>query len=250
MASRKEERDQLRAEREERQAESERQQRKRLMLGYTVAGVISLAVVAGIVAVVIGGGDGSSDDVSESDSAAAGVDHQSGITDDKKLDTREGTEPAAISTPDLAAAADEAGCELRENLKDEGNGHLNDGDKLPKYETTPPTSGDHYGQPQADGAYAEPLDPGRYIHSMEHGRIVIHYSPELSEADQLAVRGVFGEAPDGVLLAPNPDMRFEVAATAWTQLLGCDLFEGAKTLDALRDFRDTWIARGPEAIPL
>ena len=48
---------------------------------------------------------------------------------------------------------------------------------------------------------------------------------------------------------PNPDMPYEVAATAWTQLMGCKRYEGAKTLDAIRDFRDQFRGRGPEAVP-
>lgn len=251
MASRKEERDRLRTEREQREAEKAIEERKRMILGYVVAGVITLAVVVGIVAVIAGGGgDGGGEGISEGDSEAAGIDHQSGIVDGKELDTRDGSDVPAASNLDLTSAAEEAGCDLRQNLEDEGNTHLADGKKLPDYGTTPPTSGDHYAQPQADGAYAEPLDPGRFIHAMEHGRVVIHYSPDLSEADQLELKGLFEEAPDGVLLAPNPDMPYEVAATAWTNLLGCDSYEGATTLDAIRDFRDAWLARGPEAIPL
>ena len=53
-----------------------------------------------------------------------------------------------------------------------------------------------------------------------------------------------------MLLFPNPDMPYEVAVTAWTQLMGCDTFEGDATLDAIRDFRDTYRGRGPENVPI
>jgi hypothetical protein len=53
-----------------------------------------------------------------------------------------------------------------------------------------------------------------------------------------------------MLLFPNPEMSYEVAATAWTQLLGCNRFDGAATLDALRAFRDAYRGRGPEDVPL
>ena len=88
------------------------------------------------------------------------------------------------------------------------------------------------------------------MHSLEHGRIDLQYSPDLSEDDQLALKGVFDESPEGMLLFPNPDMPYEVAATAWTKLLGCDSYEGDATLDAIRDFRDTYRGRGPENVPL
>ena len=54
-----------------------------------------------------------------------------------------------------------------------------------------------------------------------------------------------------MLMFPNPDMPYEVAATAWTQLVGCKTWEGDKTLDVLRDFRDIYRGNGPEAgIPI
>jgi hypothetical protein len=53
-----------------------------------------------------------------------------------------------------------------------------------------------------------------------------------------------------MLLFPNPEMPYAVAATAWTQLLGCDRYEGAATLDAVRAFRDTYRGQGPEDVAL
>ena len=32
--------------------------------------------------------------------------------------------------------------------------------------------------------------------------------------------------------------------------MACDKYEGAATLDAIRDFRDTYIGLGPEPLPL
>lgn len=252
MANRKDEKERLRAERLARQAEADKAERKRLWLGYAVAGVISLAVIVGIVAVIAGGGDGDGGDgaISDGDASSAGIDQRTGVTDDREPDTREGAELEALATADLEAAAREANCELREDLAEEGNTHIPPDADLPKYKTEPPTSGDHFPEPQADGAYSEPLDPRRYVHSLEHGRIVIQYSPDLAEEAQLELKGLFSEAPDGILLAPNPDLPYEVAASAWTHLIGCESYEGSATIDAIRNFRDRWLARGPEAVPL
>ena len=87
-------------------------------------------------------------------------------------------------------------------------------------------------------------------HSMEHGRIEIQYNPDLSEEDQLALKGVFDEDPAGVLFFPNEVMEDDVAVTAWTQLMTCPTYEGAATLDAIRDFRDIYRGQGPEDVPL
>ena len=178
-----------------------------------------------------------------------------------ELDGREGTPPPAVAESDLEAAAEAGGCDLETGLPDEGNTHLDD-ESVPdvEYGTNPPTSGDHYGNAAetlsgalADGAYLEYPPLGRIVHSLEHQRVAIQYSPALSEDDQLALKGVFDEDPAGVLFFPNPDMPYEVAVTGWTNLLGCDSFQGDATLDAVQDFRDSFRGPqgdGPEPIPL
>ncbi len=45
-------------------------------------------------------------------------------------------------------------------------------------------------------------------------------------------------------------MPYQVAESAWTNLLGCKRYEGSKTLDAIRDFRDQFRGHGPEAVPI
>lgn len=247
MASRKDEKDRLRAQRLEAERRAADAARRRLLLGYVVAGVLALAVVAGIAVVIAsgGGGGGAGGDTPD----AAHVNAATGSLNGFAPDGREGTPPPAVRQADLQKAADDAGCELRIGLPDEGSGHLGGGEETPDYDTDPPTSGDHSASAQADGAYSEYPDPIHTVHSLEHGRIDVQYSPRLSEANQLAIKGVFDESPGAMLLFPNPEMPYEVAATAWTQLLGCDSFEGAATLDALRDFRDTFRGQGLEAVP-
>jgi hypothetical protein len=252
MATR-EERERRRTERlaaERREAANER---RRLLIGYAVAGVLGLAVIVGIVIVIAnsggGGGDGPTVD-GEDVPAAAHIEPQSGFLHDYTPDGREGTAPPALEQGDLTAAAEEASCELDLDLEDEGNTHIAKRDDAPDYGTNPPTSGDHWPEQLADGAYDEYPDPIYSVHALEHGRVAIQYSPDLSEAEQLELKGLFDEDFDGVLLFPNPDMPWEVAATAWTQMIGCDSYEGRATIDALRDFRDRYRGQGPENVPI
>jgi hypothetical protein len=249
--SSKSEREKRRAERlaaEKAQADS---QRRRLMLTYVGAGAITLVVVVGLVLVLAGGGSDNSVNAQDFPPNAH-IQPQSGSVNGVAPDDRVGTPPPPLQQGDLQTAAKAAGCDLQLNLKDEGNTHIKPSDPVPHYGTNPPTSGNHIVPPlqQADGAYSEFPQPVRFLHSLEHGRIEIQYSPDLSEQDQLALKGVFDEAPPGMLLFPNPDMPYEVATTAWTQLMGCKTYKGAATLDAIRDFRDTYLGHGPEPVPI
>jgi hypothetical protein len=79
--------------------------------------------------------------------------------------------------------------------------------------------------------------------------VEIQYSPDLSEEDQLAIKGVYDTMYGATLLFPNDKMPYEVAATTWTNLLGCPTYKGAITLDAIRDFgKATWGRYGGEEV--
>jgi hypothetical protein len=241
MASRREERERLRQARLEREEEQAGAQKRKTMLAYVGAGIVGLAVLVGIVVVVAGSGGGGSSD-------AAHINQSSGSTNGVPVDERTGTEPPAVKVSNLRAAAREGGCTLRLGLTDEGHVHVPPGTKV-RYKTNPPTSGNHVEPPnqQADGAYSEMPNTIDIVHSLEHGRVEIQYSPDLSEADQLAIKGVYDTMYGGTLMFPNPDMPYEVAATAWTNLMGCPTYKGAATLDAIRAFaKATWGKYGGE----
>jgi hypothetical protein len=244
MATRREEKERRRAERVEAERREAEAARRRLVLGYVAAAILTGAVVAGIVVLVAGGGSGGGSGEDFPD--AAHINLETGSDHGVAPDGRTGTTPPPIEQADLQKAADLAGCELRLNLPDEGNNHVSSTNV--QYGTNPPTSGDHNPSPQADGAYAETPPLENAVHSLEHGRIEIQYSPDLPGRDRLELKGLFDESPGAMLLFPNDDMPYEVAATAWTQLLGCDRYDGGTTIDAIRAFRDVYRGQGPESV--
>ena len=80
-----------------------------------------------------------------------------------------------------------------------------------------------------------------FVHSLEHGRMEIQYAPDLPESAQLELKGLYDTMYGATLLFPNENMPYEVAATTWTNLLGCNEYKGAITLDAIRAFgKETW----------
>ena len=248
MASRKEEKERLRQARIEAERREASEAQRRLMLGYVVAGVLAAAVLAGLVIVILGSDGGSGEDAGPEQAFI--VPETGTPPDGVEPDGREGTEPPAIQQADLEEAARAAGCELQLDLPDEGNSHLRPNEDPPEYQTNPATSGDHVVPPlqAADGAYSEPVEPVLAVHSLEHGRVIIQYDPQLPEDQQLLLKGVFDESPNGMLMFPNPDMPYAVAVTAWTQLAGCEEFDDG-VVDVIRDFRDTYRGQGPEGVP-
>jgi Protein of unknown function (DUF3105) len=245
MADQKDEREKLRQERiETEQAESS--SRNRLIVGYSVAAAVVLA--AAVAVIVVAGG--------ESSDAAGGDAHINlnlnyGSTNGITPDERAGAPPPPVEVTHLDTAARRAGCKLRLRLPDEGHGHIPPSAPTPDYRTNPPTSGNHVDPPyqQADGAYLEMPPEIDFVHSLEHGRLAIQYSPDLFEDFQLSLKGLYDTMYGATLLFPNENMPYEVAATTWTNLLGCPYYEGAITLDAIRAFgKATWGKFGGEEV--
>ncbi len=221
--------------------------RNRLIVGYAIASTVVLAIAV-TVFVLASGGD--VDGGPEGD-AHINLNAAIGSTNGVQPDNRAGTEPAAATVTDLDAAAERAGCQLRLGLANEGDQHIPKGSDTPDYGTNPPTSGPHVDPPyqQADGAYAEMPAEIDFVHSLEHGRMEIQYAPDLPKADQLELKGLYDTMYGATLLFPNGKMPYEVAATTWTNLLGCPTYKGAATLDAIRAFgAETWGKYGGESV--
>jgi hypothetical protein len=245
VASRREEKERLRQIREEAEKREAAEQRRKLLLGYAVAGLLGAAVLGGIAAVILSSGGGGASGNSHIVNTGLGT---FVTTQDLEPDDREGTEtdPGPLATAArLPQAAKAAGCVLR-NPKDEGNLHLAQGQPTPNYKSNPPTSGSHDPIPLTNGVYRTPLEDFRHVvHSMEHGRVMILYSSDLSEADQLKLKGVVDDDFRDIIMVPYDQMPYQVAAVAWGHYLGCKAASD-RVFDAVRAFRDTYRDRGPE----
>jgi len=232
MANRREEeRERLREAREAREKKQAGSDRRRLMIGYGLAGLVGLAVIAGIAVAIVSG-------ASKNDSGNAHINQGSGSTNGVQPDERAGTSVPPVKVANVKVAAKKAGCDLRLHLSEEGHEHIPPNAPTPSYETNPPTSGNHVEPPyqQADGAYREMPKEIDVVHSLEHGRIEFQYSPDLPESGQLEMIGLYDTMYGAGLLFPNTNMPYAVAATGWRSLIGCNEYKGAITLDALRDF--------------
>jgi Protein of unknown function (DUF3105) len=226
MASRKEQKEKLRQERMEREQAQAAAAARRRRLGYAVAGVLVAAVVVAVAVIALASG-GSGGGSSSSGSWPSGSVPKRKITD-------------------LAAAAKAAGCVLQ-NPKSEGRGHTL---KHQNYKSAPPTSGAHYPVPAGDKAYLTTPKPYEgLVHALEHGRVIYWFKPDAPASVRGDLHALYNEDKALVVLTPNNrPMPYQVAATAWTHLLGCKTYND-KVPDAFRAFRDAYRLKGPEYFP-
>jgi hypothetical protein len=230
VASRKEQKERLKAERLEREREAQAAERRKRLVGYGAGGVLVVAAAIALIVVLVAGGGGTS----------------GGATPAGSDELPEGSVPP-VATADLDAAVDAAGCKLQED-KEEGSQHVAEDTEV-EYKSNPPTSGDHGPVPAEDGAYTEPPPTEALVHSHEHGRIIIQYDPAVPETVKADLTALFDEDPYHMIIAPNDTgMPYEVAATTWTRTLGCPEMN-EQVFDAIRAFKDEYRDQGPEFVP-
>jgi Protein of unknown function (DUF3105) len=164
----------------------EKQRRQRTLLW---TGVAVLALVALIAVIVIAGRD-------------------------EPQATNKAVAPAA-----LAAARQAAGSQGVKTFPSAGRNHISANQQPSNWNSNPPTSGDHLGNPLPGGVYDNEQDMRALVHNMEHGYVVILYKGIPS--DQVDQLRQFVEQRDGskLVLAPYSGLTSNgVALAAWQNL--------------------------------
>jgi Protein of unknown function (DUF3105) len=91
--------------------------------------------------------------------------------------------------------------------------------KTPKnpadWNTDPPTNGPHFAVPAVFGQYDQPLQMARLVHNLEHGGIYILYGSDVPAATVDRLRSFYGSHQDGTVLAPLPRLGHKIALGAW-----------------------------------
>jgi Protein of unknown function (DUF3105) len=238
VASRKQQKEALRREREARERAAKEAERRRRLVGYGAGGALVLAALIVVGALFLSGGGGGGDNATA------------------QLLPDGGSVPAAKATS-LAKAAEAAGCETK-SYRATSRDHTGDVNERIRYPTNPPAAGKHYQFPADDGAYSEAPHDTELVHSQEHGRVVIWFKPSLPESTRADLKALFdNEKGYQLLLVPRSNMPYQVAETAWNsapeplgtgRLLGCPTV-GENTWDALQVFIQDNRGNGPEPIP-
>jgi uncharacterized protein DUF3105 len=210
-------------------------------------GLVMFALVAALFVFAASGCGDSSDGASEN----AHLNEDSGSTHDLVLDDRVGTPPPPVKETKLSKAAEEGSCFLLRDVPPKKGKPIPPDTEPPKYQTDPPVSGPYVEPPhqQADGAYMQRPEPINVLGALNNGRMAIYYAPDLSEEIQMELKGLYDTMYGATLFFPDDEMDFAVAATTWTNFLGCTSYDSQKTLDALRAFgKATWGKHGGKPV--
>lgn len=235
MSSRQEEKEARRKQREAEAAAAAKAEASKKRLQLVAGVVVAVLAVGGVTAAVIAGGGSEGPEADGPTVAEVPI-------------------PAQRIT-DLTEAAKAAGCELREQLPNEGADHVEG--EVDSYKTNPPTSGPHNIDPAQDGEYSPGNEPAKenWVHTLEHGRILFQFAPGTSAADQGKLSSLYNEDFSGgngyhqVVMQNNTGMPFKFAAVAWTNYVGCPGPLNSETLDTFRAFRAKYVDKGPELVP-
>ena len=234
MSSRQEQKEARRQQRLAREAEEKQRADRNRRLQIIGGAVLGVAVVAAVVIAVVAGSGGGSDESPKS-------------SGQKNPEVKALPIPPRKTT-DLFAAAKSAGCVVK-TFPNEGRTHITGPGT---YKTNPPTSGNHNPVPAEDGDYSGQQTPAKenYVHTLEHGRIEFQYAPGTPARVIGQMRTLFAEQGSyhDLLFENNTNMPYQVAATAWTHLIGCTKVT-PQMWDALRAFRIRYTDQAPEQIP-
>jgi hypothetical protein len=222
------------------------------LVGYAVAGMLVLIALIGAIALLTGGsGDDAVSGGPDPDGDVVAVDRSEDLLPDG------GVFATPTEVESVAAAAEAAGCDL-ERFAVESKDHIERLDQEVHYSSNPPTSGDHYPVPAADGAYERAPNVKLLVHTLEHSRVVVWFQPDLPREARAALKAFYDHDSDWLVLVPDTtDMPYEVAASAWNgkpkpngtgRLLGCPEY-GDELFTALEAFKDRHRGRGPERVP-
>jgi hypothetical protein len=190
---------------------------KWLLIAFAASGVLGLAAVAAVIALASGGG---------SDANAADV-------------------PATMKA---------AGCTFT-TAKAKSREHTDSLDTKIKYNTTPPSNGEHYFSPATWGFFSSAANPIQVVHNQEHGGVVLWWGDKVPQSTIDQLHSFYSSSPNGMVGTPYPALGNKLAITAWTAPAGED-GEGrvavCSTFDekAFTAFRDAFRGKGPERFPL
>ena len=165
-----------------------------------------------------------------------------------------GSSGGTANAADVPAAMKAAGCTFK-TVKATGREHVSSLDAKIKYNTSPPSNGNHYISPASWGFYESAAIPIQVVHNEEHGGVIIWWGDKVPRSTVDELHDFYSSSPDAMLGTPYPRLGDKIALTAWTAPSGgmghgriavC----GAYDATAFKAFRDAFRGKGPERYPI
>lgn len=116
-------------------------------------------------------------------------------------------------------------------VPDLGHQHILPPGTIDFYNSTPPTSGPHYGSLAPWGIHTTPIQNELQVHNLEDGGVMVQYNcPEgcPDVVDQLTA--IVSRYDQQVILAPYPGMDVKIALTAWGRIETLDTIDETKVV--------------------
>ena len=169
-----------------------------------------------------------------------------------------GEGPPPALAPTVRKAAKAAGCRLRADTSAVGI-HLQASDIVPLHvqdpdystQARPPTNGFHRPIWANWGFYQQPVPYAYEVHNLEHGGIAIHIGLAVTRKQGTRVIQLWADSPPYLVIAPGRPAdvsRRGVTVTSWQRAMVCKTWN-ARTVAAIRIYRDVYRGAGPEQIP-
>ena len=124
----------------------------------------------------------------------------------------------------------------------EGRDHVSAGTSV-KYQTNPPTSGDHLAQAEDWGVYDEEIDDKAGVHSMEHGGIWISYQ-DISETDIDDLKEIGKQNSQSTVVSPRSGNDDRIVIASWGKLMRLESVDKA----LIQKYIDTYKNQSPEKL--
>jgi hypothetical protein len=137
--------------------------------------------------------------------------------------------------------------------------HVADGTAI-KYSGNPPTSGDHFAQPEEAGIKEGEIPDGKAVHNLEHGYIWITYRPCndqikdncLSESQIKDLKRAASDLPGDpsfnkqkFILSPRSANPKVITLVAWNYSYDLEAVDA----NVIKEFYDTNVNQGSELVP-
>ena len=124
----------------------------------------------------------------------------------------------------------------------EGRDHVQFGTDV-NYQTNPPTSGAHLGQPENWGVYNQEIDDKAAVHGLEHGGIWISYK-DISDKEKQVLEKIGKANSLSVIVSPRSANDNKIAVVSWGRMMKLEVVDKA----LIQKYIGTYKNQAPEKL--